>query len=148
MAFSDYISIFAITISALSLYLSWSQFSRDRSHLRLGLKIENDASKGPAFVISIVNVGRRSTTIARGYALVSSGKRFPVYDTPTVLEERKTLQFTVYFYDFFRSLSSGYFIEAFEVEDTAGKRYAVKTRPLRKKIEELLPSKKQLSAEE
>ena len=35
--FSDYLSIFAVLISSLSLYLSWRNFRRDRSHLKIKL---------------------------------------------------------------------------------------------------------------
>jgi hypothetical protein len=139
MKFSDYFSIFAVLISALSLYLSWRQYSRDRSHLKLGLKItREDIRKGPAFVVSVVNVGRRPATVPHGFAQVSSGKRYPVYDTPIVLEETKGFEFSVYFFDFFRSLSSGSFITAFVMEDSAGKRYSISTRPLKIQIKKCL----------
>jgi len=138
MAVSDYLAGLALLISAISLFISWRQYSRDRSHLKLSLDIQDDVTKGPAFIIRVVNSGRRQTTVARGFARVSSGKRYPVFDTITVLEETDTLQFTVYLYDFFRTYSSKYYIQAFEVEDTTGRRFIVRTRHLKNRIKKYL----------
>jgi hypothetical protein len=138
MAVSDYLAVLALLISAISLYISWRQYSRDRSHLKLSLDIEEDVTRGPAFMIQVVNAGRRQATVVRGYARVSSGKRYPVFDTQTVLEETDSLQFKVYFADFFRTFSSKYYIQAFEVEDTMGRRSTVSTRPLKNKIKKCL----------
>ena len=149
MKLSDYLSIFAVLFSALSLYLSWRHYSRDRSHLKLGLKIQDDdIRRGPAFVVSVVNVGRRPATVTHGYARVSSGKRYPVYDTAIVLEETKGFHFIVYFRDFIRSLAMGYFATAFEIEDSTGKRYSISTRPLKAQIKKYLPAVKSLAEEE
>ena len=141
MAVSDYLAVLALLISAISLFISWRQYSRDRSHLKLSLDIQKDVTKGPAFIIQVVNSGRRQTTVARGFARVSSGKRYPVFDTLTVLEETDTLRFTVYLYDFTKTYSSKYYIQAFEIEDTTGRRSVVRTHHLKNQIKKYLTEK-------
>ena len=145
---SDYLSILAVAISGISLYISWRQYSRDRSHLKLGLKVQEDIRNGPTFIISVVNVGRRPTTIVRGYALVSSGKRYPVFDTPTVLEETKTLEFSVPFAGFEKTFSFPYIIKAFEIEESTGKRSSIKTRHLKNQIKKYVPASDSLIDED
>lgn len=138
MAFSDYISIFALGISALALFISWRQYVRDQSNLKLAVRIHNDIVDGPMFILKAVNKGRRPLTIIQAYARVSSGKAYPVYDTRTTLDETEMLEFSVPFSGFFNTISSGYYIKAFEFEDTTGKRHIVKTRRLRKDVENML----------
>ena len=73
MTFSDILSVFAVLISSLSLVLSWRQYARDRSRLKLNLSLRDDVKDGPAFLVSAVNAGRRPVTVVRGVALVEFG---------------------------------------------------------------------------
>ena len=75
---------------------------------------------GPTFLVSAVNVGRRPVTVVRGVALVESGHYYPVYDTRIELKENDAFEFSVPFSGFFKSMSSGDFIKAFELEDSTG----------------------------
>ena len=138
MTFSDYLSIIALVISALALFLSWRQYVRDQSHLKLNVDVQSDMVDGPMFIVKAVNQGRRPITIVRANARVSSGKAYPVFDTRTVLDETETLEFKVEFSGFFRTMASGYYIKAFEFEDTTGKRHIIKTSRLRKEVEKIL----------
>ena len=100
MALSDILSIFAVLVSSLSLVLSWRQYARDRSRLKMNLSIKDDMKDGPAFLVSAVNVGRRPVTIVRGVALVESGHYYPVYDTRIELKENDAFEFSVPFSGF------------------------------------------------
>jgi len=145
MSFSDYISILALTISALSLFISWRQYLRDRGLIRLEVGLRKDIRTGPGFQLTMVNGGRRPVTIEGIYARVSSGKRYPVFDTRKTLNETDNLEVAVPFSGFFKTISSGYFITAFEVDDTTGKRYTVKTRHLRDEVENALKNSMEVS---
>jgi hypothetical protein len=138
MIFSDYVSIFALTISLLSLIISWRQYMRDRGQIKLDVSLGQDIRSGPGYIVAIVNRGRRPVTIEGIFARVSSGKRYPVFDTRKTLDETETHQVSVPFSGFFKSISSGYYIQAFEVDDTTGKRYVVKTRSLRREVARVL----------
>lgn len=138
MSFSDTIAIIALTLSGLSLTLSWRQYLRDRGLIKLEVTLRKDIRSGPGFQLRVVNRGRRPVTIEAIYARVSSGKRYPVFDTQKTLNETDDLEVSVPFSGFFRSISSGYYIKAFEVDDTTGKCYAVKTQRLRGEVEKAL----------
>lgn len=122
MGFSDYLAIFAFLISALSLYLSWRQYQRDRGHLVSNISLLNHYGEN-TYQVRLVNSGRRLVTVQRVYARVRSGKRYPVFDTPTQLGETKTLEFNVSLMDFGETPNDPNSIVAFEVEDTTGKNH-------------------------
>ena len=139
MTLSDVLSIFAVLVSSLSLVLSWRQYARDRSRLKMKLSIKDDMKNGPTFLVSAVNDGRRPVTVVRGVALVESGHYYPVYDTRIELKENDAFEFSVPFSGFFKSMSSGDFIKAFELEDSTGRRVSIGTRNLRKQIKKIMP---------
>jgi len=139
MTLSDILSVFAVLISSLSLVLSWRQYARDRSRLKLNLSLRDDMKGGPAFVLSAVNAGRRPATVVRGVAVVESGHYYPVYDTRIELKENDAFDFSVPFSGFFNSLPSGDFIKAFELEDSTGRRVSIGTRSLSKQIKKIMP---------
>jgi len=130
MGFSDYLSIFALLISAFSLYISWRQYQRDRSHLAANITLL-DRYGELTYQVRLVNKGRRMATIQRVYACVRSGKRYPVFDTPTQLAETKTLEFSVPLMGFGKAPNDPDHIVAFEAEDTSGKnsRFTTKGAP-------------------
>lgn len=138
---SDIISIIALLVSFFALFISWRQFLRDQSHLILRIEIQDNIHTGPMFIVKAVNQGRRPITIIRADARVSSGKEYPVFDTCTTLNETETLEFKVPISGFFKSLSSGYYITAFELVDSTGKRHITKTRRLRRQVTSVLDRK-------
>ena len=127
MSFSDFISIFALVVSAVSLYLSWRQYRRDRSHLDALITVDNKYGE-PIYSVRVVNKGRRPATVNRIYARVRNKKRYPVYDTLVSLEEMDKIDFTVPMAGFSSAHDDPDFIVAFEVEDTSGKTFVFKTR--------------------
>ncbi len=126
MGFSDYLAILAFLISTLSLYISWRQYQRDRSHLESSINLLNHYGE-MTYQVRLVNSGRRLVTIQRVYARVRSGKRYPVFDTPTQLGETKTLEFNVPLMDFGETPNDPNIIVAFEAEDTTGKNHRFPT---------------------
>ncbi len=134
MGFSDYLAILAVLISAFSLYISWRQYQRDRSHLASTISLQNHFGE-LAYHLSLVNNGRRMTTVQRIYALVRSGKRYPVFDTPTQLGETKTLELSVPLMDFGKAPNDPDHIVAFEVEDSTGNNYRFSTRRVSRKTD-------------
>src|SRR5512146_21230 len=125
---SDYLSVLAVLFSALSLYVSYRAYHRDASHLKISLHYEADPLHGDGYMVRIINDGRRPATIARVYARVKSGKRYPVMDTVTRLAETEFRDLPVPISGFGNRHPSA--IRAFEVEDTAGKVYTTRTWPL------------------
>lgn len=111
---------------------------RDQSHLKLSVDVQSDYRSGPMYVLKAVNQGRRPVVILYAYARVSSGKTYPVFDTRTTLNETNSLEFTVPFSGFFKTLSSGCYIRAFEFEDSTGKHYVIKTNRLRREVADML----------
>jgi len=66
MTFSDYVAIIALGMSGLALFISWRQYVRDQSYLKIDVQIEKD-------LVKAVNQGRRPLTIVQAEARVSSG---------------------------------------------------------------------------
>jgi len=124
MQISDYLSITAIIISAISLYISWREYERDRSQLKASLSIVDDNKGGETFLLKIVNSGRRPVNIRTVYARLRNRRRYPVFDTLTLLEETKNLEISIPF-EGFKNPGN---VVAFEVDDTTGRRYSIKTR--------------------
>src|SRR5512140_2954964 len=125
---SDYLSVLAVFLSALSLYVSYRTYHRDASHLKNSLSYDTDAVHGNGYRVRIINDGRRPAMISRVCARVQSGRRYPVMDTLTPLAETEFRDLQVPLSGFGNGHPSA--IRAFEVEDTAGKVYTAKTWPL------------------
>jgi len=140
MRFSDYIAAVALVISAFSLYLSWRQYSRDRSHLRLSLRFELTTGQGSSYVLRVVNAGRRTANIDSCYARFRSGRRYPVTDKPMMLEETHATEVSIPLYGFRNSISHPLDLVAFEVRETTGAVHTIKTRKIRSSIRQLWTS--------
>jgi hypothetical protein len=123
--FSDYLSILAVILSATSLYISYRNYRRDVSHLKILLGFEVHPGRGCNYTIKITNVGRRPASITWVYARLKNGKRFPVFDATTLLAETQFKDLTVPMAGF-QNVHPLY-IRAFEVEDTTGKTYKART---------------------
>jgi len=134
MAFSDYVAIFALVISAISLFISWRQYSRDSSQLKLSLQFHVKSGQGSAYTLRVVNSGRRPATVLKCYARLKSGKAYPVYDTPRNLEETDSLEVDIPLYGFKNSITHPLDIVAFEVEETSGRTCRIKTQRIGRDI--------------
>lgn len=132
MQFSDFIAILALLISGVSLFLSWRQYQRDRSHIQANITLENKYGE-LIYDVHLVNSGHRPASIHCVYARVRNGKLYPVYDRPVQLEETKTIDFTVPMVGFSKTPKDPDNIVAFEVEDSTGKKIVFKTHHSPKK---------------
>ncbi len=123
--FSDYVAILALLVSCASFYLSWRNFQRDTSRLKIVLGFEVQAGSGGRYTIRVINVGRRPASIARVYARHRDGSRHSVFDIATLLAETQFKDLTVPM----AGLQDNHplDIRAFEVEDISGKVYKAHT---------------------
>jgi hypothetical protein len=135
MAFSDYLSIVALVLASISLYVSWRQYERDRSHLKLSLQFQVQTGQGSAYILTIVNSGRRPATIQKCFAkLKDDPTYYPVFDKSTVLTETQAQEISIPLYGFRESLSHPLDIELFAVEDTTSKRWSIRTNIIGREI--------------
>lgn len=123
--FSDYLSIIAVILSATSLYISYRNYRRDTSRLKIKLGFEVHSGRGSNYTVRIINVGRRPASITNMYARLKNGKRYPVFDTTTLLAETQFKDLSVPMAGF--RDEHPLYITAFEVEDTTGKVYKART---------------------
>ena len=123
--FSDYLSILAVILSAISLYISYRNYRRDTSRLKINLSYEMDLAHGSSYTVRMINVGRRPASIIRVYARLKDGKRYPVMDATTLLAETQFKDLYVPMAGFRNE--HPLYIRAFEVEDTTGKVYKART---------------------
>jgi hypothetical protein len=131
---SDILASLALIVSMVSLYVSWREYRRDTSRLKIRLDFQVYPGKGSAYVVRIINIGRRDTTISKVFACMKSGKHYPVFDTLMLLKETETKEFTVPVAGFLKSNFHPLHIRAFEVEDTTGKPYRARTCWLGRRI--------------
>ena len=123
--FSDYLSIIAVILSATSLYISYQNYRRDTSRLKVKLDFDVTPGRGSKYTVRVANVGRRPASIVKVYARLKNGERYPVFDTLTLLAETQFKDVSVPMAGF-RDKHPLY-IRAFEVEDTTGKVYKART---------------------
>lgn len=123
--FSDYLSILAVLLSVTSLYISWRNFHRDSSRLKVMLEFEVFPGSGSSYTVRMINVGRRPASVIRVYARLKNGKRYPVMDTTTLLAETQFKDLSVPMAGFRNEYPL--YITAFEVEDSTGKTYKART---------------------
>lgn len=115
----------ALIVSCASFYLSWRNYRRDSSRLKINLEFDVNPGRGSAYTVRMINVGRRPASITRVYARLKNGKRYPVMDTTTVLAETQFKDLSVPMAGFRNE--HPLYITAFEVEDTTGKVYKART---------------------
>jgi len=118
----------ALIVSCASFYLSWRNFRRDASRLKIKLGFEVHPGHGSNYTVRIINVGRRPATITNMYARLKNGKRYPVFETTTLLAETQFKDLSVPMAGF--RDEHPLYIKAFEVEDITGKVYKAHTRTL------------------
>lgn len=123
--FSDYLAILALLISSASFYLSWRNYHRDTSRLKIRLDFRTHSGRGNEYLVNVTNVGRRTTTISKVYARLKDKKRFPVFDSSTPLGETQSKEISVPMAGF--NDEHPLYIRVFEVEDTTGKVYKAPT---------------------
>ncbi len=120
--FSDYVAILAFIVSCTSFYLSWKNFTRDRSHLKLALDFTSHAKRGNQFQVTITNDGRRTASLTRVDALLWFRKRQTVFQQQTVLTEGDLKEIFVPT-AMIPSISNPLTVRAFEVRDSVGNEY-------------------------
>ena len=124
--FSDYLSMVALVFSCASLFLSWRNFMRDRSHLILTLEYEN---RGRQFHITVINDGRRSATLVRVAALFWFRKREVFFEQETTLTEGTHKKLSAPLARF-SSISNPLAVRGFEGVDSVGHTYRAGTLKL------------------
>jgi len=115
----------ALIVSCASFILSWRNFRRDASRLKIKLDFEVYPGYGSSYTVRITNVGRRPSSITSVYARLKNGKRYPVYEGTTLLAETQFKDLSVPMAGF--QNEHPLYIRAFEVEDTTGKVYKART---------------------
>jgi hypothetical protein len=124
MNFSDFLSVFAVIISSVSLMLSWKQFSRDTGYLKLSLDF-SVPPVGGALHLAITNIGRRPITVRNIYLCARRNERFLLSESNILLEETESREITIPI--------SGYVektpleVKFIEVIDTRGKQCKIST---------------------
>ncbi|MBI3166595.1 MAG: hypothetical protein IPG44_06450 [Anaerolineales bacterium] len=125
--FSDYLSMIALVFSSLSLLLSWRNFRRDRSHLKLSLVFETHGKLADGqYLLTITNVGRRPATLVKVDAVFWFQKRHNIFSQETVLAEGARKSLSVYLV-FFPSISNPLAVRTFEAADSLGTKYRTNT---------------------
>ena len=127
------ISSAALIIRISSFILSWRNFRRDRSHLKLSLDFENLPKQGSQFKVTITNDGRRTATLVRVDALFWFRKREIFFAQETTLTEGAHKKLSAPLARF-SSISSPLAVRAFEAEDSVGNKYRAGTLRLLYKI--------------
>jgi hypothetical protein len=123
--FSDYLSILALMLSTASLYISYRNYRRDVSHLKIDLHFDVSHRRGSEYTVRVTNDGRRPASIVRMVARLKNGEQYPVFDTLTLLTETQFKEVSVPMAGFRNE--HPLYIRAFEVEDTTGKVYKART---------------------
>ncbi|HXD09291.1 MAG TPA: hypothetical protein VN653_04450 [Anaerolineales bacterium] len=131
--FSDYVSMIALVFSCASLYLSWRNYVRDRSHLKVSLDFENLPKQGSRFEVTVTNDGRRTTTLVRVDALFWFRQRENFFEQETALTEGMHKKLSAPLARF-SSISNPLAIRAFEAVDSVGHKYRAGTLRLLYKI--------------
>jgi len=86
MQTSDYLSVIALIISAISLFLSWRQYARDAGRLKLHIDYTSEMCGG-TFCLEITNIGRRPVMVDKVAVLTFDEKEFPVSENRFILDE-------------------------------------------------------------
>ncbi|MBU2611577.1 MAG: hypothetical protein KJ606_11645 [Chloroflexi bacterium] len=120
---SDVLATLALILSTISLYVSWRQYRRDVSRLKIRLDFQVFIGKGSAYLVYITNTGRRPATVSKVYARMRGEGHYPVFDAKRLLAETETLDLSVPLAGFTSSLRHPLDITMIEVEDSAGKVY-------------------------
>ena len=118
-------SSIALIFSFASLILAWRNFRRDASRLKINIRYKVHPWQGGIYTVRITNIGRRPASLTHVYARYKNGKRYPVMDIPTQLEETQFKDLSVEMAGFHNDHPLS--IRAFEVEDSTGKVYKAHT---------------------
>jgi hypothetical protein len=130
--FSDYIAILALLVSCASFYLSWRNFRRDRSSLKLSMDFEGRPDHGLSYRVTVTNNGRRPATLMEVRALFWFRESQVVFEQETLLEEGRNKVIFVPFamIPFPNPLA----VRGFEARDSLGNKYHTNTLGLYWKI--------------
>ena len=86
------ISIVSLGVSIISLCISWRALARDRNDLAVKVEFLLESKQGTAFIVRLVNKGRRPIIIENILLRLKSGKELiPKLDSPRiVLDENES----------------------------------------------------------
>jgi hypothetical protein len=116
----------AFIVSCASFVLSWQNFRRDRSHLRITLKFEDRPQQQAQYEVTITNDGRRSAKLIEVAALLWFRKRHIIYQQDTSLGEGEQKSIIVPL-AMIHSISTPLSIRAFQARDSVGHIYCRST---------------------
>lgn len=119
--FSDYLSIFAVVLSSFSLFLSWKNYMRDRSHLTLKMMYKKVNKE---FQLLVTNDGRRIAVLQEVNALLWISRTHTITTTTYELAEGKQKTYSVPL-AMFPGISNPFRVRGFVVMDTRGNSYRV-----------------------
>ena len=123
----------ALIISCASFILSWRNFRRDRSHLKLTLEFEGHRNQDGQYKVTITNDGRRSAILTEVDILLWFQGRHNIYHQDTDLAEGK--QKVIYVpLAMVPSVSNPLRIRAFEARDSVRHTYRKNTLKLLWKV--------------
>src|SRR3989304_6447972 len=60
---AGYAVLIGLVLSPLALLISWRLYSRDRSRLQIDVEFHLETGKGTAFLVPLVNKGRRAVSV-------------------------------------------------------------------------------------
>lgn len=131
MTISDFLSVFAIILSTVSLMLSWKQYSRDTGYLKLSLDF-SVPPVGGALHLTITNIGRRPITVRDVYLYARKNEQFLLSVGNILLEETESREITIPISGYVEK--SPLEVKFIEVIDTRGKQCKISTLWLKLKM--------------
>ena len=123
-------------IGFLAVLIAWRQFSRDRSNLKIDVEFHLESGRGTAFLVSLVNNGRRPVSVRSVGLRLHSGRVLlrPDFITPEVLRETESRQVWFPLYEYRNDIHSPLDVAHAVASDTSEREYTVSCRKLRRQI--------------
>jgi len=128
--YAEVASSVSLALSSAALFISWRVYSRDRSHLQIDVEFHLKTGKGTAFLVPLVNKGRRLISVRHVGLRLHSGELL----RPLVLGETESADVLFPLYEYRDRISSPLDVSHAEAWDTTGRRYVVSCRKLRSQI--------------
>jgi hypothetical protein len=132
------ISVVALAVSLLSLFVAWRAYERDRSDLKITADFHLQSGQGTAFQVHLVNRGRRPIQIENVLLRLKSGEALTLKRVvaEVVLDENETCDYWFPLFDYRGEIDSPLDISQAEAYDTHGKRHLFPFSRLKKRISE------------
>ena len=134
--YAEVASSVSLALSSIAVFISWRVYCRDRSHLQTDVEFHLMTGKGTAFLVRLVNKGRRLVSVREVGLRLHSGEllRTPDLVRPLVLGETESGDVLFPLYEYRDRISSPLDVSHAEAWDTTGRRYVVSCRRLRSQI--------------